>query len=138
MYRKSFDVDLSGTIKAANTRYYLSLGEVYNMARVTLNGQDVGVAWTAPWRVEITQALKNGENELSVEVANLWPNRLIGDEQLPYDGVQDGQWPEWLSGRTERTSGRRTFATFRHYRKDSPLLRSGLTGPVAIVAEEFR
>ena len=54
-----------------------------NVARVRLNGRDLGVVWTAPWRVEITGALKPGANELEIEVANLWPNRLIGDATLP-------------------------------------------------------
>ncbi|TCS88999.1 alpha-L-rhamnosidase-like protein [Anseongella ginsenosidimutans] len=121
-----------------NTRFYLDLGEVNNMARVYLNGQDMGVAWTAPWKVDITHALKNGRNELRIEVANLWPNRLIGDEQLPEDGIQNGQWPGWLTKGKGRTSNRHTFSTFNPYTENSPLLRSGLTGPVALVLEEFR
>lgn len=64
-------------------RVFLDLGVVKNIARVRLNGRDLGVVWTAPWRVEITGAVKAGANELKIEVANLWPNRLIGDAALP-------------------------------------------------------
>ena len=63
--------------------FYLSLGSVKYTARVKLNGKDLGIVWTAPWRVEITSALKTGANELEIEVINLWPNRRIGDASLP-------------------------------------------------------
>ncbi|NLH43823.1 MAG: hypothetical protein GX448_18440, partial [Planctomycetes bacterium] len=76
-----------------------------------LNGKDLGVLWKAPFQVEITNAVKPGENTLEITVANLWPNRLIGDQSLP---------PE------ERT----TWTTWNPYTKDSPLLESGLLGPV--------
>jgi hypothetical protein len=97
-----------------------------------LNGQDLGVVWTAPWRVEITKALKLKDNQLEIEVVNLWPNRLIGDEQLPDDGIRNGEWPEWLKDGGPRTSGRYTFTTYKHFTKESPLLESGLLGPVTI------
>jgi hypothetical protein len=112
---------------------YLDLGEVRNMARVWLNGKDLGVVWTAPWRVNITDALKQKGNQLTIEVVNLWPNRLIGDERLPDDGIKDRQWPQWLMEGKPRTSGRYTFTTYKHYTKDSPLLSSGLIGPVRIL-----
>ena len=54
-----------------------------NLARVRLNGRDLGVLWTTPWRVEIAGIVKPGTNELKIEVVNLWPNRLIGDAKLP-------------------------------------------------------
>ncbi|MCX5729626.1 MAG: glycosyl hydrolase, partial [Nitrospirae bacterium] len=64
-------------------RVFLDLGTVNETARVTLNGKELGVAWCAPRRVEVTEALKPGENILEIEVVNLWPNRLIGDGKLP-------------------------------------------------------
>jgi hypothetical protein len=127
-YRQSFDMpeyEKGGAL-------YLDLGKVSNMARVRLNGKDLGVVWTAPWQVDISKAVKAKDNKLEIEVVNLWPNRLIGDEQLPYDGPEHGRWPEWLLEGKPRTSGRYTFSSWRHYRKDSPLFESGLIGPVTI------
>ena len=115
-----------------NSELYLDLGEVKNMARIRLNGKDMGVVWTRPWRVNITNAVQQKGNHLEIEVSNLWPNRLIGDEQLPDDGIKDGKWPEWLLDGKPRTSGRYTFTTKKYYKKDSPLLESGLLGPVTI------
>jgi hypothetical protein len=119
-----------------NSEIYLDLGEVYNLARVYVNGKDQGVVWTAPYRVKITDAIAEGENDIVIEVANLWPNRLIGDEQKPDDGIRNGLWPEWLVKKQPRTSGRFTFTTGRFYQKDSELLKSGLTGPVRIMSIE--
>jgi hypothetical protein len=127
VYKQRFDLP-----PTESNRLYIDLGKVKNMARVSLNGKEVGVIWTAPWRIEVTEALKPGRNELTVEVVNLWANRLIGDEQLPDDGIQNGQWPEWLLNGTKRPGNRYTFATYKHYRKDSPLLESGLIGPVSL------
>lgn len=129
-YRKQF------SFAKNNQRYYLDLGEVKNMARVRLNGKDLGVLWTAPWRVDITAALQKN-NLLEIEVVNLWPNRLIGDAKLPDDGVKNGQWPAWLLEGKKRTSGRYTFTTYSPYKPDSPLLPSGLTGPVTIRTSSF-
>ena len=132
-YHKTFDLP-------QHTRYahiYIDLGEVNNMARVSLNGKDLGVVWTYPFRIDITGIVKNKDNQLTIEVVNRWPNRLIGDEQLPDDGIKDEQWPEWLIKGQPRTSGRYTFTTHRHYTKDSPLLPSGLLGPVMIQGAEF-
>lgn len=129
-YRKQFSFTKN------NQRYYLDLGEVKNMARVRLNGKDLGVLWTAPWRVDITAALQKN-NLLEIEVVNLWPNRLIGDAKLPDDGVKNGQWPAWLLEGKKRTSGRYTFTTYSPYKPDSPLLPSGLTGPVTIRTSSF-
>lgn len=91
---------------------YLDLGVVKNIARVTLNGQDMGIVWTAPWQIDISPVLKSGRNELTIEVINLWPNRLIGDAGLP---------PE-----------KRLTNTNISFKKDAPLLPSGLLGPVTL------
>lgn len=124
-YRKRFDAP-------KGRRLVLDLGTVHDMARVRLNGKDLGVIWTSPWLVPL-KTLKTGQNLLEIEVANRWPNRLIGDEFLPDDGIRDGKWPDWLLHHTPRTSGRYTFTPHRFYKKDSPLLPSGLLGPVRIL-----
>jgi hypothetical protein len=115
---------------------WLDLGVVKNFAEVSLNGQDFGVLWKPPFRVNITAAAKAGANKLVVKVTNLWPNRLIGDEQLPADREWDGnalkKWPQWLLEGKPSPSGRLTFTTWRHWKKDSPLLESGLLGPVTL------
>lgn len=136
VYRQNFDLPIAST-KDKNNRLYLDLGEVKNLARVWLNGQDMGVVWTNPWRVDITGAVKQKGNTLEIEVANLWPNRLIGDEKLSDDGIKEGLWPDWLIKGKERTSGRYTFTTFKHYKKDFSLLKSGLIGPVTIQQVKF-
>lgn len=135
VYRKTFDLPIDKTT-IKNKRLYLDLGEVKNMARVRLNGHDLGVVWTVPWQVDLTEIVKQEENQLEIEVANLWPNRLIGDEQFPYDGIKNGQWPEWLVEGKERTSGRYSFTTHHYYKADSPLLESGLIAPVTIQRSE--
>jgi hypothetical protein len=128
-YKTTFDLpDL------ASKPLYLNLGKVKNMAHITLNGKDLGTVWTAPWQVDISKAAKKGRNELTIEVVNLWANRLIGDEQLPDDGISNGKYPDWLLNGEKRPSNRFTFSTHRHYRKDSPLLESGLLGPVSILS----
>ena len=130
VYQQTFDKPVT-----KSRQLYLDLGKVKNMARVRLNGRDLGVLWTAPWTVDISDAVKSKDNLLEIEVVNLWANRLIGDEQLPDDGIRGGQWPDCLKNGTPRTSGRYTFTTFRHFTKDSPLLESGLLGPVSIWEE---
>ncbi len=101
-----------------NTQLALDLGVVHNLARVTLNGHDLGVLWCHPWRVDITSALKPGRNHLEIEVANLWPNRLIRDKALPEEQ-------------------RITRTTYNTYSPDSPLLPSGLIGPVTIKTLDY-
>ena len=131
-YSKTFDIpDLSKFSKTSEL--FINLGVVKNMARVKLNGKDLGVVWTSPWQVNISGAAKEKGNLLEIEVANLWANRLIGDESMPDDGVKDGKWPEWLLNGTPRTSGRYTFTTHRYYKKGNPLMESGLIGPVRIL-----
>jgi hypothetical protein len=90
----------------------LELGVVKNIARVRLNGTKLGTVWTAPWQVALTRAAKPGENVLEIEVANLWPNRLIGDKDQP---------PE-----------KRFTRTNIPLPADAKLLPSGLLGPLAI------
>ncbi len=137
VYRKTFDLPQAGP--AERGRFWLDLGTVKNIALVRLNGRDLGVVWCEPWRVEITAAAKAKGNRLEVRVANLWPNRLIGDEREPADaeyatGGRLARWPDWLlRGEPRPSPGRLTFSTWKHFTKDSPLLPSGLLGPVKIL-----
>ncbi len=117
---------------------WLDLGEVQIIAEVRLNGQDLGILWKPPFRINATAALKPGTNRLEVRVTNLWPNRMIGDEQLPdsmnYKGKQGLplRWPDWLLNGDPRPDGRVTFCTRKVYKKNDPLLDSGLLGPVRL------
>jgi len=118
-------------------KFQLDLGEVAVIAAVRLNGEDLGVLWKAPYSVDISSALKDGENRLEVEVANLWVNRLIGDENLPEDSDRNPNgtlksWPEWLQTDHPSPSGRTTFTSWRLWAKDGALQPSGLIGPVRI------
>ncbi len=133
VYRKTFD--LPPAASSGGAALFLDFGEIREMARVRLNGKDLGVVWTAPRRVAIEGAVRPKGNRLEIEVANLWPNRLIGDEELPDDGIKGGRWPDWLIEGSPRTSGRLTFTTHRFYKKGDPLLPSGLLGPVTIAVE---
>jgi len=134
----SKQVTLSPGAASGDRRLYLDLGWVHVMAQVRLNGKDLGLLWKPPCRVDITSAARHGENKLEVLVTNQWVNRLIGDERLPpeNDYGPDGAIkviPEWfLQGKPKPPGARTTFATWKHYSKDSPLLVSGLVGPVRL------
>lgn len=138
-YTKAFEVPAS--LCSANREVVLDLGDVKQFAEVTLNGKDLGVLWKAPFRLSVTGLLKPGRNTLSVRVTNLWPNRLIGDEQKPpeveWRGNALAKWPDWVwSGKPRPKSERYTFTTWRFWTKDSPLQESGLLGPVVIRSAE--
>ena len=94
---------------------WLDLGVVRNLAEVVINGKSLGIVWKKPFRMDVTDALKPGENRLEVKVTNLWVNRLIGDQQ-PGEGKKY------------------TYTTQPFYQADSPLLPSGLLGPVNIIS----
>lgn len=108
-YRKTFDLPGSQA-PDPKARIHLDLGTVQVMARVRVNGQDCGVAWTAPWRVDISRAVRATGNTLEIEVANLWPNRMIGDAKFPAKTY--------------------TRTTYRPFKASHALLPSGLLGPV--------
>ena len=119
----------------------LDLGKVQIMAEVALNGKPLGILWKPPYRVDVTEALQDGENTLEIKVVNLWINRLIGDEQLPEDSVRGPggtlvAWPQWLLDGKPSPSGRYTFCTTRLWNKNDPLVESGLLGPVRLEAVE--
>jgi hypothetical protein len=98
-------------------KLWLDLGDVKNLAEVTVNGKPLGIVWKAPFRVDLTGALQPGANTLAIRVANLWVNRLIGDRQ---PGL----------------ARKFTYTARQFYQADSPLLPSGLLGPVRVLREE--
>ncbi len=133
---------------------YVDIGRVEVIASAELNGKDLGILWKPPFRAEITGSVKPGKNTLKIAVTNLWPNRMIGDEQYPSDAEYDsrkilGMWwreprfgaqywslkaiPDWVVQGTSRLEPRRvTFGTHKFWKKTDPLLDSGLLGPVTI------
>ncbi|MHB8900129.1 MAG: glycosyl hydrolase, partial [Thermoguttaceae bacterium] len=118
--------------------WLIDLGDVGVIARVKLNGRDLGTLWKPPFRVEAGEALVAGENRLEVEVTNTWSNRLIGDEQYPDDAEWEGiylkSWPDWFrEGKARPELRRKAFSVVKHYGKESPLERSGLLGPVVLI-----
>jgi hypothetical protein len=109
-YTKKIDVPASALTSGA--RIELDLGKVHELAEVAVNGKTEGIAWKPPYRVDITEAVKIGENTLSIKVVNLWPNRLIGDQQPGMKKV--------------------AFAPNSTYKANDSLLPSGLVGPVEV------
>jgi alpha-L-rhamnosidase len=92
---------------------WIDLGDVKNLAVVTVNGKSLGTLWHSPYKVNATEAMKPGANEVTIAVTNAWVNRLIGDQQPNADKKY-------------------TFTVIHPYKADSPLLASGLLGPVSI------
>jgi hypothetical protein len=109
-YRKTikFPPDLPGE------SIWLDLGKVRELAEVKLNGKSCGITWAPPFRVDISRALKPGQNQLEIEVVNFWPNRIIGDDFLPPDQ-------------------RLTQTNIRQLNRDTALMPSGLFGPVKLL-----
>jgi hypothetical protein len=135
----------------SNCVHTLDLGKVKNLAEVTLNGQPAGILWKPPFRLDVTRLLKPGRNRLEIKVTNLWVNRMVGDEQQPddcewmaprrYFNVVVGQCikhiPDWVwTGGPRPQKGRYTFTTWKFYNRDTPLLESGLLGPVSLQTAE--
>ena len=106
-------VTLTAKQLAALTNARLNLGEVHEVAGVRVNGSPTQILWKAPYAAELKGLLRPGENVIEVDVTNLWPNRLIGDAQ-------------------PGTGKRYTWTNIRKYTSSSPLLPSGLLGPVRI------
>ncbi len=133
----SCDFELPSAVLDSRKSLHLDLGRVEITASVRLNGEDLGIAWKTPYCVALGKTAQPGNNHLEVRVANLWVNRLIGDDLLPEDSERkpDGTlvaWPQWLlEGKTSPT-GRHSFATWRHWTEEDPLQPSGLLGPVTL------
>lgn len=120
-YKKRFDLSLNADVNKkmmpGTGRLFLDLGEIKDVAEVRLNGKKLGILWCSPWRVEITDGVKPMGNLLEVDVVNLWANRVIGDLNQPkekrFTKTHDAFRFDFLTGKT-------------------PLLKSGLLGPVKI------
>ena len=115
-YRTTFTLPAQA-LNASNQKIFMDLGAVKELAEIRLNGKNLGVLWTKPYRLDISAALKPGTNNLQVDVINLWPNRLIGDTFLP-------------------KAQRRTRTNMTKYTQASDLLPSGLLGPVTLQNEK--
>jgi hypothetical protein len=114
-YEKTFMLPADFSVTHHASRITLDLGNVRELAEVKLNGQACGIVWCPPWRVDVTDAVKPGENKLQVEVVNFWPNRIIGDASLPE------------AQRLTRTNIRKLTA-------QTPLEIAGLLGPVRLIS----
>ncbi len=152
IYQKTFKVDKKRL--TSNNKFILDLGKVYEIARVILNGKDLGVLWKAPHTIDITSVLKAGKNNLKIEVTNQWTNRLIGDENFPNVSgynlqphlktpllIKDPQLSlinrnkmvDWYTNNEPAPLGQRsTFTTYPFYKRGDELLPAGLVGPVVL------
>jgi len=125
-YRKTFDlIDqtyLSLKPGEKGERLFLDLGNVKNVAEVRLNGRNLGILWCAPWQVDITEAIREKGNMLEIDVINLWANRVIGDLKL---------------SKENRFTKTHDAFRFGMLKSDTPLIDSGLLGPVRILTSSF-
>jgi len=134
----SKEIDVSSADLAAGKSLWLDLGRVKNLAEVFVNGKSLGILWKPPFRVNLAGVARPGKNKLEIKITNLWPNRLIGDEQLPDDREWNGkrlkEWPQWVLDGKPSPTGRFTFTTWHHWTKADALLESGLLGPVQLIS----
>ncbi len=114
----TYETTFMFTPQEKNARYLLKLGRVDMLAQVTVNNEDCGTAWCAPFEIDITAALKPGENTLRIAVTSTWFNRLVFDASLP-----EAQRKTW---------------TIKGPSKDAPLTETGLMGPVELKCQLTR
>ncbi|MBC8406321.1 MAG: hypothetical protein H8E15_13940 [Planctomycetes bacterium] len=135
-YKKTFDVPQS---LAEQERLFLQLGDLAEIAEISLNGKELGFVWLPPYRIEITEAIQVGTNKLEIRIANLWANRLNGDSLLPeskrfthsnLDRMQTDPTSDSSYGRIPNGKTRPVYSEI------PPLMKSGLFGPVQIVIPE--
>ena len=132
------EIEIPAELVGDSLALWLDLGKVKNIAQVFLNGKALGVLWKPPFRVDLAGAARAGTNKLEIKVTNLWPNRLIGDEQLPPNrewaaSRNVAAWPQWLLDGRPSSTPQIAFASARHWEKDDIPLPSGLLGPVRLV-----
>jgi hypothetical protein len=121
-YRKQFDLDRGADVGSAGSgKTFLDLVYVRHVAEVRLNGTKLGVLWTAPWRVDVTGIVRPTDNVLEIDVVNLWVNRVVGDLNLPKE---------------KRIAETHDVFRFGMVRPTTPLLDSGLLGPVTLQLEQ--
>jgi hypothetical protein len=113
-YSKSFDITKK---ELKNRQVILDLGNVHEMASIKINGMQLQVIWSAPYRFDITNYVKSGSNKLEVEVVNMWPNRLIGDAGLP----------------AEQRLTKTNINKFNGPDREKYLRESGMLGPVKLI-----
>ncbi len=152
-------IDIPAAALKQGLRIWLDLGRVEVLSGVRVNGKDLGVLWKEPYRVDISDVVHAGRNQLSLSVTNLWANRMIGDAALPEEGhfVDNADWtigekpgpdgkmtpvmarkitalPDWYkAGEAKPEGGRVTFTPWTFFQPGEPLLDSGLLGPVRLV-----
>ena len=117
-YRKSFNLSFK---KGNGERIYLDLGDVKHVSSVRFNNKDLGVLWCTPWRIDITDYVKETGNFVEIDVINLWANRVIGDWKLPKE---------------QRFTRTHDVFRFDMLRASTPLTDAGLLGPVSILKEK--
>lgn len=121
------------------SKIMLDLGRVENIAEISVNGENPVLVWKAPYRIDITSVVKAGENSITIDVTNLYPNRIIGDEYLSerYEYDEYGRivkLPFWyVNQQADSNRERVLFIPWKYYKKTDPLLEAGLLGPVRIV-----
>jgi hypothetical protein len=131
-YSRTFDLP-EGLDPSGN--YSIDLGKAFEMARVSLNGEMLGIAWTSPWRVPVGGVLQAKANVLTIEVANSWENRLIGDDTPEDRDVRTVQWESGLLAGEPYETGRYTFSTIEEGEL-ADLQPSGLIGPVRLMKKK--
>lgn len=112
-YRKTINAPKSWFRQGASLK--LDLGNVANIAEVSVNNKPLGILWKAPYRIDLANLLKPGRNNIEIKVTNGWINRMIGDKQ---PGAKSYSW-----------------STYNPYKENSPLPPSGLLGPIQILSE---
>ena len=129
-------IELKQQMFEKSRRIVLSLGKVADVARVKINGKNVATLWHAPFECDITGFVSKGENTISIEIANRWPNRMIGDAKLAKSS--DVGVPKWITQKRPNDTDRISFAlTKKMWSASEEPLESGLLGPVEIKAVDL-